>query len=92
MQLICGLTPRTYKFKILKTPRTRAGFIAQEVENVLRSMGLTTNDWALISKTKPNEPDSEDNHYTLDYTGLIAPIIKVLQNLIHRIGTIEGKI
>ncbi len=89
MDLICNLTPSTYKFKDFNTPRMRAGFIAQEVEQVLLSMGLTTEDWALVNKTRPNEPDSTDNHYTLDYKGLIAPIVKVLQNIISRVETIE---
>lgn len=90
MDLICRLTPSTYKFKDFNTPRMRAGFIAQEVEAVLLSMGLTTEDWALVSKTKPNEPDSADNLYSLEYNGFIAPIVKVLQNLIRRVNAIEN--
>lgn len=89
MELISKLEPKTYKFKDFKTPRMRSGFIAQEVEEVLLSMGLTTEDWALVSKSKPNEPDGEDNLYSISYMGLISPIVKVLQNLIGRVEKIE---
>ena len=92
MQLICGLTPRTYKLKVFDTPRTRSGFIAQEVEEVLLSMGLTTEDWALVNKTKPDEPDGIDNFYSMDYRGLIAPIVKVIQKLVSEIRDLQEKI
>lgn len=92
MKLICGLRPRTYKFKVFETPRMRSGFIAQEVEDTLGSMGLTTEDWALVSKTKPNEPDSADNFYALDYKGLIAPIVSVIQNLVGEVNDLREKV
>lgn len=92
MKLICGLRPRTYKFNMFKTPRMRAGFIAQEVEDTLGSIGLTTEDWALVSKTKPNEPDSANNFYALDYKGLIAPIVSVIQTLISEVNDLRKKV
>lgn len=92
IQLICGLTPRTYKFKVFDTPRARSGFIAQEVEEVLLSMGLTTEDWALVNKTKPDEPDGVDNFYSMDYRGLIAPMVKVIQKLVSEIRELQEKI
>ncbi len=92
MQLICGLTPRTYRFKVFNTPRTRAGFIAQEVEEVLLSMGMTTGDWALVNKTRPDEPDGADNFYSMDYRGLIAPMVKVIQRLVSEVRSLQEKI
>lgn len=89
LKLIGGLVPRTYKFKDFKTPRTRAGFIAQEVEELLLSMGLTTKDLALVSKSKPREPDGVDNLYSIEYKGLIAPIVKVVQVLMQKVNDLE---
>lgn len=89
--LIYGLNPKMYKFKEFKTPRDRAGFIAQDVERLLETMGMTTEEWALVSKSKPNEPDGEDNVYSLNYKGFIAPIVKVIQTLNERISILEDR-
>ena len=88
--LIMGLTPRTYKFRGFKTPRMRSGFIAQEVETLLLSLGLTTGDIALVNKTKPNEPDGADNYYSIEYDGIIAPLVKVVQILDCKIKRLEA--
>lgn len=90
-KLIGGLIPRTYKFKDFKTPRKRAGFIAQEVEELLLSIGLTTEDLALVSKSKPQELDGEDNVYSIEYKGFIAPLVKVVQGLIQKVNDMERK-
>lgn len=90
-KLIGGLIPRAYKFKDFKTPRKRAGFIAQEVEELLLSIGLTTEDLALVSKSKPQELDGEDNVYSIEYKGFIAPLVKVVQGLIQKVNDMERK-
>ncbi len=77
---------------MFNTPRTRAGFIAQEVEEVLLSMGMTTGDWALVNKTRPDEPDGADNFYSMDYRGLIAPMVKVIQRLVSEVRSLQEKI
>ena len=92
LKLIGGLVPRTYKFKDFKTPRTRAGFIAQEVEELLLSIGLTTEDLALVSKSKPDEADGADNVYSMEYKGLIAPVVKVVQVLMKKVCDLEEMI
>lgn len=92
LNLIKQLVPKTYKFRDFNTPRMRAGFIAQEVEDVLHSMGLTTEDWALVNKSKPGEEDNEKNSYSLNYIGLIAPMVKVIQCLTAKINALEKKL
>lgn len=88
-KIIYGLEPKTYKFKTHATPRTQMGFIAQEVENLLNSIGYTTEDVALVNKSQPYAEDNPDNSYSLKYTALIAPLIKVVQSLAKRIDELS---
>jgi hypothetical protein len=92
LYLINNLSPKSYKFNNATTPRTKYGFIAQEVEQLLNNIGMTTNDCGLVCKSKPDEPDGEDNHYGLNYLNLIAPIVKVIQNLNIKTQELEEEI
>lgn len=58
---------------------------------MLLSIGLTTEDLALVSKSKPQELDGEDNVYSIEYKGFIAPLVKVVQGLIQKVNDMERK-
>jgi hypothetical protein len=88
-KLIMGLVPKSYDFKNSKTPRARYGFIAQDVEKLLGEFGMTTESNGLVNKSQPYEPDNENNVYSLNYTNLIAPMVKVIQSLSERIDVLE---
>jgi len=64
--------------------RLRAGLSAQNVKEALNSVGAGDyNLWALADK------DNANSFQALDYTGLIAPIIKAVQQLEQRLAELE---
>ena len=76
--IIKQLKPRSFDWKTDehggKTNRTgRAGFIAQEVDDVL-----------------PNEVVGEDGEKSINVTGIVAHLVKTVQELEARIATLEG--
>lgn len=91
-KLINGLNPKSYLFKTAKTPRIHYGFIAQEVEELLFSLGTSADEVGLVCKSLPGEPDSENNFYSLNYTNLIAPMVSVIQQLLKRVETLENQL
>ena len=91
-ELITNLSPKSFTFKTAKTPRTRYGFIAQEVEGVLNNLGYTTDDVGLVSKLYPDKADCEDNFYSLSYINLIAPLVNVVQQLNRRVEELESQL
>jgi hypothetical protein len=91
-QLINGLNPKSYTFKTAETPRTHYGFIAQEVEDLLHSLGTSADEVGLVCKSQPGEPDNENNYYSLNYTNLIAPMVSVIQQLSKRVEELENKL
>lgn len=91
-QLISGLSPSAYTLKTAKTPRTHYGFIAQDVEKLLVSLGTSTDEIGLVCKSLPQEPDGENNHYSLNYINLIAPMVSVIQQLLNRVENLEDKL
>lgn len=52
-KLIMGLKPKTYKFKQNDSNRTHYGFIAQDIEELLPELGISSKDIAAFIKT-PN--------------------------------------
>lgn len=91
-QLINGLTPKSYTLKAAKTPRTHYGFIAQEVEELLYSLGTSPDEVGIVCKSKPGEPDGEDNRYSLNYIDLIAPMVSVIQQQSKKIEELEERL
>lgn len=91
-QLINGLQPKAYTLKTANTPRTHYGFIAQEVEELLHSLGTSADEVGLVCKSLPGEPDGENNFYSLNYTNLIAPMVDVIQQLSRRVEELENKL
>lgn len=91
-RLINGLAPKSYTLKTAETPRTHYGFIAQDVEELLCSLGTSVDEVGIVCKSKPGEPDGEDNHYSLNYINLIAPMVSVIQQLSKRVEELEEKL
>ena len=50
--LIEGLKPSTFKFKENNSGRTHYGFIAQDVEDLVNSLGIETKDFAIVCKDR----------------------------------------
>ena len=91
-KFILGLQPKSYKFVKAETPRTKFGFIAQEVEDLLISLGTSADEIGIVNKSKPEEPDNEDNRYSLNYTCLLAPMVSMIQQQEKRISELETEI
>lgn len=82
---IMGLKPVTYKFINGASGRTHYGLIAQDVEELLSELGMTSTDFAGFVKTQRrdenNEPIEGEYTYGLRYGEFIAPLISMCQNL-----------
>jgi hypothetical protein len=76
--LITALRPRSFVMNDDPEERVRFGLIAQEA--------LPTVPELLTLKQHPHE---EEAHYTLDYIGLIAPLIGAVQALASRVIALE---
>lgn len=98
--IIMGLKPVSYKFIANDSNRTHNGFIAQDIEESLTSMGLTTQDFAAVCKWQKvhcedgvNETPIEGEYsYGLRYEELIAPLVKVVQFQQQEIDTLKTQL
>lgn len=92
-----GLKPVSYKFIANDSNRTHNGFIAQDIEELLANLGLTTQDFAAVCKWQKvycedgvNETPIEGEYsYGLRYEELIAPLVKVVQLQQQEIDTLK---
>ena len=100
-EFIMGLKPSSYKYNESESDRTHFGLIAQDVEETLKEIGLTTKDFAgLVIENEKSEDGKEENKtYALRYEEFIAPLIKVVQmqqktieNLEERLSKLENQI
>ena len=99
VEFIMRLISSSYILKDGQSGRTHWGLIAQEVEEVLNQLNLTTMDFAgIIKAPKTEEVEEIDNNgnsvikireiddenvYALRYEEFIAPMIKTIQYLYH---------
>lgn len=74
LKLITSLQPKSYTFKADKNKKNRYGFIAQEVEEILRDNELKNTG---IVETSMNENGKE--RLSLSYIDFIAPTVQVIQ-------------
>lgn len=72
LSFVKGMKPRSFKRKDGK--RRHYGFIAQEVETLVKKFGISTKDAAFIVKDKKG-------NYGLRYVELIAILVKAIQEL-----------
>lgn len=100
-ELITRLKPSSFKYNESESDRTHFGLIAQDVEEALKEIGLTTKDFAgLVIENEKSEDGKEENKtYALRYEEFIAPLIKVVQmqqktieNLEERLSKLENQI
>ena len=93
LDFVNKLKPKEYKWKDYtdeegvskKFTRKHQGLLAQDVEQTIKDIGLTNNDFAGIVY------DKESDIYGLRYTQLIAPLIKSVQELTARVKELESK-
>ena len=90
-QLIKKLLPKSYEFKSTQGI-TRYGFIAQEAEEALASLGVDINSTGVIRKTSLDKSDKDNGYYSLNYIDLIAPMVSVIQRLLERVEELEEKL
>lgn len=100
-EFIMGLRPSSYKYNESESGRTHFGLIAQDVEETLKEIGLTTKDFAglVIENEKSEDGNEENKTYALRYEEFMAPLIKVVQmqqktieNLEERLSKLENQI
>lgn len=98
--IIMGLKPVSYKFIKNDSNRTHNGFIAQDIEESLTSMGITTQDFAAVCKWQKvccedgvnDIPIEGEYSYGLRYEELIAPLVKVVQQQQHEIDILKTQL
>jgi len=76
----CNFTYGT-KDGTLANEKESYGFIAQEMQNSLNELNITFD---------PLNYNSEEDHYRLAYSDLIAPIVKAIQDTLIRLETLEN--
>jgi hypothetical protein len=88
VDFVMALNPVTYKFNTGKSGRTHYGMIAQDVENEMTALCMTSLDFAGFVKT----PMDEGGYiYGLRYEEFIAPLIKTVQYLANRVKELERR-
>jgi len=86
LDFINKLTPVSFKWKTVKQhDKTQYGLIAQEVVKTFNDFNLDENEYSLINY------DENLDKYGLDYTQLISPLIKAIQELNQQIIELKAK-
>lgn len=93
LDFINQLNPVLYEWKNKENNKKSHGLIAQEVEETMNNLNMSKNEYSLVNY------DESNNKYGINYTELIGPLIKAVQELSNenkelkeRIWTIENKI
>ena len=88
LSFINKLNPVSYKFirteEQKKDNRTHYGLIAQEVEEVIKEEGKTLDDFAAVAEI--------EGEYGINYSEMISPLIKAIQELSAEVSTLKTKI
>ena len=103
-KLINGLEPSSYKYLDGTSDRTHYGAIAQDVEDLIVSMGMTTQDFGGIVKEYPYQEmqdsdgmyyrerdETSEPDYYLRYDEFIMPLVCYCQKMQKRICALEKK-
>lgn len=98
INIIDGLIPKWYQFINGKSGRTHSGLIAQDVELLLKSIGIDNKDFAALC-ISDDEKSEGSKIYGLRYEEFISIIIKYCQylkkeneNLQDRISKLEREV
>lgn len=81
LDFIRGLNPISYKLKNDTKKKAHQGFVAQEVEQLLSSLGHNTD---MVCKDKDN--------YGLIYDHMLAPLVKAVQQLATKVDQLQAKL
>ena len=85
-----ALRPRTFKYKNGTSGRTHFGFIAQELEEAIKEVGLSTQDVAAFIETK-NDKDKPEIK-AIRYTDIISLNTHMIQKCLMKISELEKRI
>ena len=89
LSLIDKLTPVSYKYNDGSSGRIHTGMIAQDVEDAMAEVGLTSQDFAgLVIR----EMGTENQTYALRYEEFIAPMIGKIQQQDKEISDLKSEI
>lgn len=83
-----AVMPMSISAALVPEKKLHFGFVAQEVQTELTAAGYTEGN-PLVS-SRQLTPDG-DAVLTLNYTDLIAPLVKVVQDLAARVEALEGR-
>lgn len=93
---IMGLNPVSYKFIDGKSGRTHYGMISQDVEELLKKLGMSSLDFAGFTKAPKVDKDGNaiegEYNYFLRYEEFIAPLIKVVQTQQNEIENLKNDV
>jgi hypothetical protein len=84
------LRPVVYTYKDGESGRTHTGFIAQDIEDSLRELGLTTQEFAAVCY-EINE-DGEKVNYGVRYDEIVALNTKEIQRLNNEIKVLQEQL
>lgn len=105
-KLIMGLKPKTYKFKQNDSNRTHYGFIAQDIEDLLPELGISSKDISAFIKSPASNMSNDDTEehpasvedsdqnfiYSLRYEELISPMVRKMQIQEEKINNLQKQI
>ena len=104
-KIIEGVNPVSFKYKNGTSGRTHYGFIAQELEELLHNIGISTNDFSPLVKEYPTKTIENENgettvvydynaipKYYVRYEEMVAFLYKYCQILGKTCKLLEDKI
>ena len=93
-KMFMKLKPAVYHYNNNQSNRFHTGYIAQDVEEAVLSVGLTTQDFAGISKAPVEDDDGNiiDYHYYLRYSSFVPLNTYMIQKALKRIEALEAEI
>lgn len=93
LDFIDRLKPRKYKFNEHQTNKHFHGLVAQEVKEVLDDLNVPEDEFAAYCHhTNTDDEGNENENYSLQYTGFIAPMIKAIQELSAKVEDLQAQI
>ena len=94
LNLIRLLDVKTFKYKkiyLQQTPRKRVGVVAQELEQALSDIGVTTEEYGLMGYKGHNE-GIEDGIKFVDINSLLFVALNAIKQLDAKVSELEKKL
>ena len=86
LDFINQLNPVSYEWIDKKHNKKSQGLIAQEVEETMNNLNMSKNEYSLVNY------DESNNKYGINYSELIGPLIKAVQELSNENKELKEKI